>query len=33
LGIELNPAYAELAEERIANARKERHDEVMPDAA
>ncbi len=33
VGIELNPDYAQLAEERIAKARKERHDEVMPDAA
>jgi DNA modification methylase len=33
VGIELNPAYARLAEERIAKARQERKEEGLADAA
>jgi DNA modification methylase len=33
LGIELNPAYARMAKERIAKARTDRKDEVRRDAA
>ena len=33
LGIELNPAYAQLARERIANARTDRQNEQVRDVA